>query len=681
MAVRNVLVTTLSTLSRNERFFYYYATIDGERKYFTGVSTNEPGAKYLLATQPIDRIVMIGSDKTYKPGQNSDRRMNEVSTSRPSDCEMSALSFLEYRLAQFVRDEELDWERRINVIDPKRRTQLQTIVHDVMTGKGYDDRQLWFDVLNENSDLAAELKKHITTNIQENYARPEDYAEYSSANIREFPELKQLEEGDISTLSMIGRLKQMEEEAFSSLLDKEAFLLLGVTTVEKRITALELERQKKQNEALKAIIVRLQQFNSQLQIELRDVKSQRVEEEIAYTGQYLYDELDGSQKMHALRGEHQEELKFVPLMRGDIDNISGIIRAIYSSFPEEDEIRLFVDVQGGGRTDAFIRNQIFTVLVNETDSRISIGQIISSGFEFRNFANPMKDETERYRINDLVSGMHAFVNYGKVGKLKLFFQNQPKQQDYMTSLMEVMENIDHAISLCDVERLEKNILQLRIKLNEQPDVDDNAAEIFAVLRDGIQRDYGKLLESDTINPVELIRWARQKEMIQQTLTIIESKTPELIVQNGLLYYPSEECELLERIRHDKSVRSFRGQPLDHLFIKGYPSYLNQLDNLKNRSLKDAFKQELNRINKRKRGTDRDSYGPGRLTVGTILPESDRPMLWKMIGQYYDLCDKRNQICHASSVDGRPEFTTICEDIDRFIHNLEALLQISNDSLG
>ncbi|MCR5137662.1 MAG: TM1812 family CRISPR-associated protein [Oscillospiraceae bacterium] len=676
MAIRNVFVTTLSTFSGDSRFYYYYATVNGERKYFTGVSTNEPGAKYILATQPVDRIVMIGSDRTWNTGDNTGAWIDEIDTACPPEEDISSLSFLEYRLAQFVRDEERDWENRLARIDPKRRQELQNLVREVMTGNGYRDAELWFDILTEKPELVKTLNQRIQDDIQSGYASPEDYALYGSSGMREFPELKKLEEGDISAQKMIEELRHMKDDAFASLIDREAFLLLGVTTVEKRITALELERQKKQNEALTEIISKLQQLNSQLQLELRDVKSRRIDEETAYTGQYLYDKLNSDRKLRVLPGEHREELAFVPLMRGEIDNISGIIQAIYASFPEEDEIRLYVDVQGGGRTDAFIRNQIFTVLNNETDSRISIRQIISTGFEKQNFANLLKDETERYRINDLVAGMHAFVNYGKVGTLKRFFQGRQDQQDYLTSLMDVMENIDRAISLCDVERLENNILQLRKKLNEVPEADSTSAEIFAVLKAGIERDYGKLLESDSIDPVELIRWAKRKELIQQTLTIIEARTPELIINRKLLYFPEEECEILEDIKyyHSDKDKQKEHQTIEQYLCKGYAKDLKKdVGEYRRRNVIEVLAEELNRSYRDQKKQKQREYNYQRVNLYTQLTGPYINKLWSLLDQYDALNKMRNDICHPTGDHPQPEYENVRKAITRFVDTLDDLL--------
>ena len=104
------------------------------------------------------------------------------------------------------------------------------------------------------------------------------------------------------------------------------------------------------------------------------------------------------------------------------DNILGIVNTILgiSTDPEE-EICLYMDMQGGNRTSGFVRNAVVSILNNQTTSRVSLKFIVATNFNGSTISeNEIVDETRRYKITDLVSGMNAFLRYGKADMIKQY---------------------------------------------------------------------------------------------------------------------------------------------------------------------------------------------------------------------------------------------------------------------
>lgn len=661
---KNIFITSLSTL-RNLKTAYYYTDLKGPRRYFTGSFTNEPGAKMFLAQRKADKLVIIGSDQTFDAAKpNAPVRLGEISVDKdPSTKREKALDYFKRQMAAFARG-----------IDPApavflqtnevRRKELMALTETYLRENGVADPQTWFDCLSNDKKLADGLFAFIRENIRSGYARPEDYTGYGmDVPLSALPELKRLEEGDISASEMIEELRKLQDEAFQTLLQKEQFLLLGVSSVDNRILRLERERLEKHNEALGTVIEKLRAYNISLQKEISDIKSRREDEEIAYIRHCLYAGVDEDRKLHCLDGQLVAAVEFVPLMRGELYNIRGIIDAILGAAPDDGEIGLYIDVQGGDRTDAFVRSQILSMVSGELGSRIHIRQILSSGFEPGNFASPMRDETERYRISDLVSGMNAFASYGKTGVLRNYFTGRgisPAQK----TLLEAMEEIDHAITLCDIDQLERGIQTLKSSLHTDEKTDSGTSELISVLSDGIRRDYGKLLD-DSISAaertMELIKWAFRKDLLQQTLTIIEAKIPDLLVDNGLLYFPSDEAERMDIIK-DSDKDALKWQSLNTYFIKGYFNYLSKSDpQYKKARIEQIIQSEL-KIRKKPDAS--------HVSVHSELGKRHWNELTAVWSRYKALVKMRNKVCHLN--ERIPPYDTLREEIEKFIPQLEKL---------
>jgi hypothetical protein len=61
-----------------------------------------------------------------------------------------------------------------------------------------------------------------------------------------------------------------------------------------------------------------------------------------------------------------------------------------------------------------------------------------------------------------------------------------------------------------------------------------------LLHNGIRSDYGKLLEGEEIDELELVKWAMRKKFYQQALTLVESRFPNHFVNKGIFYYANDD---------------------------------------------------------------------------------------------------------------------------------------------
>lgn len=232
--------------------------------------------------------------------------------------------------------------------------------------------------------------------------------------------------------------------------------------------------------------------------------------------------------------EKKIRIRFVPEQKGEnIDNISGIVEAIRGT--DGERVNLYIDMQGGNRTSSYVRNAALSILSNQNPEQITIKEIVATNFNKDNPANQIVNETDRYRILDLASGMNAFIQYGKADMIQKYCENMEiSPQSPVGQLTQYMVKIDEAISLCDVNSLTGIIGELR-EFFQTEAVEENSyvGNIFHILQDGIKADYGKLLEGTAevkeVDYLELIAWCARKGFIQQALTLIEDKMPAIYV--------------------------------------------------------------------------------------------------------------------------------------------------------
>ena len=103
--IKNVLITTLSTLQDKNTINYYFC--GDQKKYIcNGISSLEAGSKYILSTVPIDKIVVIGSDETHSINDNIEETVNLLALKPATASEISAMSpygFYKQRIAAFCK--------------------------------------------------------------------------------------------------------------------------------------------------------------------------------------------------------------------------------------------------------------------------------------------------------------------------------------------------------------------------------------------------------------------------------------------------------------------------------------------------------------------------------------------------------------------------------------------------
>lgn len=301
-------------------------------------------------------------------------------------------------------------------------------------------------------------------------------------------------------------------------------------------------------------------------------------------------------------------------------------------------------------------------------------------------ANEICDVTTSQESLGLLSSVEAFLNNGKARGIVDYCRANDIQHPTIDRVVYALRNIDYGISLCDISDIERGIRSLRAVLGDQKTLEQvvAAAPIFGFVLECVRRDYGRLLETERIEFIDLVKWAYRKEFWQQTLTLIESRAPEVFVEKGFFYYcDSEEkreqvTRIFAQIYWDlRPYEKYKMNRVSHYFIK-YCGRQKANKALHGReyvqSLAHARIEEL-------QNTD-----PKEIRACSAC--TDPGALEDLLFAYYHIGDVRNATNHANeSFDGFLEIMrdsdcsermdTIRQAVDFFLHCYEKVDSLTN----
>lgn len=189
----------------------------------------------------------------------------------------------------------------------------------------------------------------------------------------------------------------------------------------------------------------------------------------------------------------------------------------------KNKFRLYMDIHGGPREIQTVFDAAITVLGIEN---IEIQKVFTSNFgSGADIVNDIQDVTDGFQIFKLVSGIYDFINHGSTYEIKKYVDKcQNENQGNRENLVESIQKISDALLLCKLSGFESalDILSETMKTGFENDY------IFQIFMEIVKADYGKLLEEDR-SLYDEIKWAYQKDLYQQALTLIEAKTPMLVM--------------------------------------------------------------------------------------------------------------------------------------------------------
>lgn len=299
---------------------------------------------------------------------------------------------------------------------------------------------------------------------------------------------------------------------------------------------------------------------------------------------YLYSELDPSLKPGLMPANGEVSLRFIPeaVFEDGEQWVDSLMNMEESITEDAEEIELYVTLNSDDAADTFIVLNMLDIMISMPESSVRLKKIYTVRSIQRRIAGIVRDDTDGFGVTELFHAIRAFLNYGRADMIMDIWKKSGESNESIADMVYAMRDVDVGLSMCNISEMERGILHLRELFRSEKFWRDSGyyGMLFTLIAESIREDYGVLLEGDgDINFIEMVKWAYRHQFYQQTLTLIESRTPENLVKSGIFYY----CDDGERVDHvmdllvEQRLRLrpyeyYKMDQIDHYFIKSYDRY-------------------------------------------------------------------------------------------------------------
>lgn len=387
---------------------------------------------------------------------------------------------------------------------------------------------------------------------------------------------------------------------------------------------------------------------------LKEAYGDLSDHDLYWVKRMLYTQLSDQLKLAPRQDNEDISICFVPMRYAGennyvpAQNVSGLVKVLREIGTES--LNIYMDMQGLESAEGYMILGVLSMLEEDKTCPIRFREIITTMEEEGGFVRIIDNrEMKRYDINRLVTGMSAFIRYGKVDEILRYWRGRNINDRHVDILLYAMKQVDEGVSLCNIGQLETGIHLLKQTLAQSSEEAPRQLElsIFRILENTIRMDYGALLEGDTLDELELVRWAFRKKFYQQAVTIIESRMPQDFLERRILYYAEDEDQIkefkkeLNRVYWEtlpKDRWSFKD--LEHYFIKFYGRSV--LPNIPDPAERQRKYTEL-----RVGALDADENYPIKKAYSVLKDRKD--LLSDLLLAYYNTGDVRNRMNHAQNI--------------------------------
>ena len=376
----------------------------------------------------------------------------------------------------------------------------------------------------------------------------------------------------------------------------------------------------------------------------------------------FYKERMGLKNEEKIKIVDVEEKEFTPA----ISKVVETIRSLYTEKNSEDELKLWIDTQGGFRNITLVMNAIISLL--KTDN-IEPDGIYSVNFNSKAKLQPIIDQTETYKIFQFVSGINEFSRYGRAEQLEDYYdsispENTPK-------VIRKMKDITEAIQMCNMIEFENYLKDLRKLVKERDTSEKNLLNIFWKQ---IENDYGQLLE-ESCTGLDIVEWFYKKKFYQQAITYIEAKLPQEWVERKTISYKENRTGLNEL---KKTLKKGFEKDANLVVDQIARQYFTWTSIVKEKNGKKIDKFNIRSNLKKARTVNYRTSNQlrnvnilyGQLSLGTmnisIKKGIDADSVMDMILLYKLLKNERNKFNHMSDKNDRADQETLGKVIRLFI---------------
>ncbi len=365
---------------------------------------------------------------------------------------------------------------------------------------------------------------------------------------------------------------------------------------------------------------------------------------------YLYSELKPTAKLELLSVNEEARICLIPDERIDESGqwADSMVTMEKSIVEDGEDINLYITLNSDDAADTFIVMNMLDILISMPESAVHLKKIFTLRSLQRHMAGIIRDDTEGFGVTELFHAIRAFLNYGKADMIVKIWEKSGERSDSIASMVYAMRHVDVGLSMCNIPEVEGGILRLRKLFRDETFLNEAGCHgmYFSVIAESIMTDYGELLKGDGDIPfIEMVKWAYRHQFYQQTLTLIEAKSPENFVRSGIFYYCGDD-KLSEQITQLfakqrltlKPYEYYKMDNIDHYFIKTY-------DRSRTRGL-GSRDEDPQRVYAALRTQSVENKDPSLITGLTACDSMET--LQNLLFAYYHIGMVRNKINHAET---------------------------------
>jgi len=327
-----------------------------------------------------------------------------------------------------------------------------------------------------------------------------------------------------------------------------------------------------------------------------------------------------------------------------VDNLMEMGKSITGDI---EDINLYVTLNSDDAADTFVVLNMLDILISMPESGVKLEKIFTVRSPQKHRAGIVRDDTEGFGVTELFHAIRAFLNYGRADMVVDIWKKSGESNESIESMVYAMRDVDVGLSMCNMPEVERGMLRLRELFRSEQFWRESGyyGVLFSLIAESIREDYGVLMEGEgDLNFIEMVKWAYRHQFYQQTLTLIEARTPENLVNSGIFYYCDSE-EHRDRVLQLLAEQRLRLRPyeyykmdyIDHYFIKSYDRY---------KTRRRGRGKDPQQVYADLRIESIGSRDPSQITGFTECDSLDT--LRDVLFAYYRIGYVRNKISHAES---------------------------------
>ena len=371
---------------------------------------------------------------------------------------------------------------------------------------------------------------------------------------------------------------------------------------------------------------------------------------IRWIKNYLYSELKPTSKMELLPVNDKTCIRLIPedLMGAGGQWVDRMMAMRENIIQDAEDINLYVSLNSSDAADNFIIMNMLDILVSMPGKYIQLKKILTVRSSSQSLAGIIRDDTQGFGLTELTHALRSFLNYGKADMIASIWEKSGARNESIASMIYAMCHVDAGLSTCNLTEMEQGILRLRQLFQSEKLWREFGyyGILFSVVAESIQEDYGPLMEgSGDIPFFDLLKWAYRHQFYQQTLTLIESRFPDILVNSGIFYYcddESQEQQIIQQFalrRLDlKPYEYYKMDSIEHYFVKncdrGAPKG------------KGARGEDAQRVYAAFRAQSVENTNPSLIKGYTACDSLET--LENILYAYYHIGDIRNKVNHADT---------------------------------